>query len=405
MNLTKLRNEQIRLIKYLEEGGYSKTVISEIKSEIKNVLKYGKYYDSYLDYYENYIKVTYSSKNARRRKYYSLTVIMNFDIYDEYPTRNHYKHKLIDNSNYAKLNDNFKKIIDNYKQEAIKQNKKENTIKNNSIAGASFLIFMQNKGYDNILDITENDILDYISDDNGNFKYSSLYLKSAKYVLKENISYFEEIKNIIELFPIIYTPIKNIEYLTDEEIEKVKSIVNDDNTDIPLRDKAIIILLLYTGLRRSDIANLKLSNIDWQNEKINIVQEKTQEPLELPLLPIIGNALFNYITKERPKVNYDNIFIKLNANLPIKADAINAIVKKVFGLLNIRQNKRKGTHIFRYKIATLLLKNEIPQVIISQILGHKSPETLKYYLSADFSHLKQCALSIETFEKEKEVQL
>ena len=68
MNLTKLRNEQIRLIKYLEEGGYSKKHIRRIECEIKNVLKYGADYDSYLDYYENYIKVTYSSKNARRRK-------------------------------------------------------------------------------------------------------------------------------------------------------------------------------------------------------------------------------------------------------------------------------------------------------------------------------------------------
>lgn len=402
MNLTKLRNEQVQLIEYLKEGGYSDDYISVIKCEIKSLLQHGENYDSYLDYFENYIKKEYPSINAWKRKYYTLVTIMNFDVYNEYPTRNHYKHKLIDNSNYSNLNNNFKNIIDNYEKVANKKSYKENTIKSKKIAAASFLNYMQSKGYTDILDIKENDIFDYILDDKGEFKYSESYLKSTKQVLKANTLYIEGIEKIIELFPIIHTSRKNIDYLTEEEINKIKNVINDDEVNVSLRDKTIIILLLYTGLRQSDIVNLKLSDIDWENEKICITQVKTQEPLELPLQPIVGNALFNYITKERPKVDIENVFIRENANLPIKPCALNTITNKIFKLANIREGKRKGTHIFRYKIATMLLKNKVPQIIISQILGHKSPETLKHYLSVDFPHLKECTLDIEIFESNKE---
>ncbi|ETR69183.1 MAG: hypothetical protein OMM_09824 [Candidatus Magnetoglobus multicellularis str. Araruama] len=72
---------------------------------------------------------------------------------------------------------------------------------------------------------------------------------------------------------------------------------------------------------------------------------------------------------------------------------------------NIRQSKgdRKGFHIFRHHLATALLGNGISQPVISSTLGHTSPDSLEPYLSADFSHLKDCSISIESFPMKKEV--
>ena len=97
MNLTKLRENQIQLIEHMEKGGYSKTYIDKIKREINILLNYGKQYESYFDYYEKFIKPKINI-NTQRHKINSLTVIMNFDLYNEFPNRNHYKNKLIDNS-------------------------------------------------------------------------------------------------------------------------------------------------------------------------------------------------------------------------------------------------------------------------------------------------------------------
>ena len=64
---------------------------------------------------------------------------------------------------------------------------------------------------------------------------------------------------------------------------------------------------------------------------------------------------------------------------------------------------RKGIHLFRHYLATSLLGNGVEQPVISSTLGHQSPGSLAPYLSADFPHLKECALIIDCFPVRKEV--
>ena len=75
---------------------------------------------------------------------------------------------------------------------------------------------------------------------------------------------------------------KNIQYLTSEEIRKVKYTLADGKKLLTLCDKAIGILALYTGLRGCDIAGLTFNTIDWNNDLIYIRQQKTEIPFKLP---------------------------------------------------------------------------------------------------------------------------
>ena len=404
MDLTKLRNNQIQLIEHMKKGGYSETYISKVNNEINKLLVHGKKYENYLEYYEKFIKPKCNLKN-QRHKIGFLTLIMNFDLYDELPSRNHHKHKLIDNSNYHKLNSYYKSIIEYYEKTAIKMDKKTTTIHNEAFNCSCFLFYCQNKGYDTLKNIDEKTIINFFIDDKEQLKFSNSYVKNIRIVLKTSSIYFQECQKVVELLPKIKYFRKNIDYLTKEEINEIKNVLNNKSSNVCLRDKAIVSLLLYTGLRSCDIVNLKLSNIDWNNEIINIIQTKTDVPLEIPLTISVGNALFEYIIKERPKVDFDNVFIRIDTNYPITKSSNEVAVRKVFKEAKIRQNnkKRKGTHIFRYNLATSLLKNEIPQPIISQVLGHISQTSLNFYLSADFYHLKQCSLDIEQFENINEV--
>ena len=81
---------------------------------------------------------------------------------------------------------------------------------------------------------------------------------------------------------------------------------------------------------------------------------------------------------------------------------ISKLIMKVAGIRETEGN-RKGLHLFRHRLATDLLGNGIPQPIISSILGQIAPKSLDTYLSADFKHLKECALSIERFPVSEEV--
>ena len=402
MDLTKLRNNQIQLIEYMKKGGYSKDYVRNLRYELNKLFNFGSMYETYLDYYNDFIKPNTSESCLKNKRIY-LTIIMNYDLYNQFPNRKQHKNKLINDSNYSLLNDNFKLIIDTYKSET-KNQKRDTTIYNESSCCSCFLMHLQNIGYENLNDIKEKDILDFFLDLNGNLKFSNSYEKKIRIVLKTCIPFIENCEKVVSYLPKIKYARTNIDYLTSAEIEKIKAIL-DNNSNICLRDKAIVTLLLYTGMRACDISNLKLSNIDWTNEKINIIQSKTNVFLELPLTTSVGNALYNYIVNERPKVNLDNVFIRTDVNYPITTGCVGYSVIKVFKEANIRQtnNKRKGTHIFRYNLATSLLKNEIPQPIISQVLGHSTSKSLVFYLSADLFHLKQCSLSIEQFENIKEV--
>ena len=104
-------------------------------------------------------------------------------------------------------------------------------------------------------------------------------------------------------------------------------------------------------MRGCDIAGLTLESIDWQTERISIIQEKTAVPLELPLFATVGNAIYDYIAEERPDTGSSFLFLSENFPYsPVGSGCIAGIVSKVFQMAGIRQNKgdRKGTHIFRH---------------------------------------------------------
>ena len=161
-----------------------------------------------------------------------------------------------------------------------------------------------------------------------------------------------------------------------------------------------------TGIRGCDIAALEMNSINWIAEKIWIIQQKTEIPLELPLMPIVGNAIYDYVTTERPDLDHRFLFLsETRPFTPLASRSIGSIVTKILRMVGIRQDKgaRKGTHIFRHYLASFLMGNGTPQPIISRTLGHTSPDSLEPYLRADFVHLKECALSIEKFSVAEEV--
>ena len=87
--------------------------------------------------------------------------------------------------------------------------------------------------------------------------------------------------------------------LTKDEIQRTVAQV-DRSTVMGKRDYAIILLSVRNGLRGSDIINLKLTDIDWRGGEIRLIQKKTGNPLALPLLPDVGEALKECILNGRP---------------------------------------------------------------------------------------------------------
>ena len=163
-----------------------------------------------------------------------------------------------------------------------------------------------------------------------------------------------------------------------------------------IRDYAIILLIARLGLRSSDVANLRFSNIDWEREVIHLNQVKTGNPLELPLLEDVGEAVINYLKNARPKTDSDHVFVR---QVPPYTDfnpgAVGALVRVRLQRSGIHlEGKKKGSHTLRHSLASRLLEHEIPLPVISEILGHTTTETTMAYLRIDITELRKCALEV-----------
>lgn len=184
---------------------------------------------------------------------------------------------------------------------------------------------------------------------------------------------------ILTYLPMLNRRRKNIQYLTEEEVASVKDVLVSEKSNITLRNRAIGMLLFLTGMRSSDIAGLAFSDIDWEKEEIRIYQAKTGNELILPLIASIGNALYDYITMERPQSDSKRLFLcERTPGKPVSAGTVGNAAGKLYKAASVRQGEQdcKGAHLFRHNLATSFSRHDIPYPIISATLGHVDPDSL-----------------------------
>jgi len=402
MDFTNLRQNYKDLLSYLDEDGYDQGYIRCIKGNINWILENegGKTWNSYTDIYiDRLSSSSFRSEGYKKKLMRAYGAIKQFDLYGKYPNRrNHYS--LARRRAYYQLIPEFKELIDFYEQADRQRGIKKQTLRVNASAAASLLLAMQRKGLNNLSSISEKDVLSYFLDSEGHLSKSSSKKKLAA-VFKAGIDWKpNECRRLLAYLPPFRSQRKNIKLLMPTEIEAVHSVLDDEASGLSLRDKAIVKLMFFTGLRACDIAGMKLSSIDWETEEIHISQQKTGVLLVLPLTATIGNSIYDYVVSERPGNRESHLFLSaVYPYYPVSVDALWHIAAKTYKAADLRQGKgdRRGTHLFRHHAATAFLSNGVPRPVISQTLGHASPHSLEPYLHADLVHLKACALSIEAF--------
>lgn len=408
MNMQNLRDAHPKLITYMEGHGYNREYIARVKREIVRVLSNegNSNWNSYADIYHSYTEMTASKQYLRSRLTF-LGIIERYDLRGEFPD-GRTRQKIIERGKYQFLSPEFKNVIDTYHEAEIRRGtKKERTIYGEASNAASFLYELQRIGIITIAEITQKSVISVFLNDNGTLRRSCSYKKILAAVFKANAPENPEVFNrLIAYLPDLRETRKNIQYLTDEEVTEVKRALAGQGSGLSRRDVAIGTLALCYGLRCCDIAGLKLGDVDLSDDKINICQQKTAVPLELPLTTSAGNTIYDYVTTERPENGCEFVFLSKHRPYGrLTEGSIGNIAAKIMRMAGIRQNAgdRKGFHIFRHRLATDLLGNGVAQPIISKITGHTSPDSLEVYLSADFRHLKECAISIEQFPVPREV--
>ena len=172
---------------------------------------------------------------------------------------------------------------------------------------------------------------------------------------------------------------------------------------ISYKEKAIFLLGFTLGIRACDIVSLKLRDINWEKDIISFIQQKTGNAVNLPLSPVLGNALFNYITTERGKSDCDNVFLSVYPPFKPLNDhsSCYSIVRKVIQLAGIDMKGRFcGIHFLRHNVASNLVNKDVPIETVAAVLGHASPDTTNIYITVNEDKLRECTLSLDLLEDE-----
>lgn len=161
------------------------------------------------------------------------------------------------------------------------------------------------------------------------------------------------------------------------------------------RDAAITLLALSTGLRACDIVGLRLGDVDWRGQTIWLVQQKTGNPLTVPLIDVLASTLADYVLHERPETDDDHVFVRRVAPHVRLGDhaAIHRVTATVFQAAGVSEVKG-GTRLLRHNAASRLLRAATPLPTIAAVLGHASEESTIQYMSIDCERLLGCVLPV-----------
>jgi site-specific recombinase XerD len=164
------------------------------------------------------------------------------------------------------------------------------------------------------------------------------------------------------------------------------------NAPVQIRDQAILRLLSVYGLRSGEVRRLRLDDVDWQRERIQVVRSKTSRAQMLPLEPGVGNAIAHYLRHARPTSPSRIVFLTVKApHRPLSTGGIYDIVRRHLPA-SMSSRKGRGPHGLRHACARHLVESGRSFKEVGDHLGHRSPDATRIYAKVDLVSLRRVAL-------------
>lgn len=175
-----------------------------------------------------------------------------------------------------------------------------------------------------------------------------------------------------------------------EEAQRLLATTEGDQPK-NIRDRAILMLLLIYGLRSGEVCALRLEDLDWERELINVPRGKQRSTQCYPLTSTVGEAILRYLKEARPRSTHREIFLSMRAPIhPLVPESLYRVVRNRLRPLD-DSLRHYGPHMLRHTCATHLLAEGYSLKEIGDHLGHRDPEATRIYAKVDVSGLRQVA--------------
>jgi integrase/recombinase XerD len=190
--------------------------------------------------------------------------------------------------------------------------------------------------------------------------------------------------------------------LTTTEARRIIG-VPDTTCALGYRDRTILEVLYTTGIRKQELNNLNLTDVDYHDGFLRIDQGKGSKDRIVPIGRIACRYLENYIKSVRPELikdPYNNaLFLSTRGNR-LSKNMVWEMVKKYARKAKIKKNI--SPHTFRHSCATAMLRNKADIRAVQELLGHESLESTQIYTRVTIGDLKEVHRRCHPREKEKD---
>lgn len=194
-------------------------------------------------------------------------------------------------------------------------------------------------------------------------------------------------KNPVKRLHTLKTPERLPAFVKEQEADFLLEGVDFGNDFKGKTDRLICEILYTTGMRRSELMQLKEKDIEWSLKLIRILGKGNKErlvPINTPLLDLIKY----YIAEKKQASHNDEFLLILESGEPLYAGYIYRTVKKYLTETGTTL-PRKSPHVLRHSFATHLLENGANIQAIKDLLGHSSLAATQIYTQNSIARLKE----------------
>lgn len=182
---------------------------------------------------------------------------------------------------------------------------------------------------------------------------------------------------------------KNLQIpFSEKELDAVLHQIKYPDGFEGVRDKLIIDLFYTTGIRRTELIHLKVSNVNDSNHTLKVLGKRNKERI-LPILPIVSQQINLYFSERAnlEQINDGNFFFLTTKGVKMNDSLVYRLINNYFS--EVSEKVKKSPHILRHTFATHLLNNGADINSVKELLGHSSLASTQVYTHSSLAELKK----------------
>ena len=175
---------------------------------------------------------------------------------------------------------------------------------------------------------------------------------------------------------------------SEKELDLVLNQIRYTDDFDGLRDRLIVDLFYTTGIRRDELINLQLRNVDVSNGTIKVLGKRNKERI-IPILPVVESQIKKYVQERAAIQSITDVeyFFLLSKGVKLNNSFVYRLINYYFS--NVSEKVKKSPHILRHTFATHLLNNGADINSVKELLGHSSLASTQVYTHSSLAELKK----------------